>query len=639
MKKTCPPRKAILLAAGFGTRMVPLSYDLPKAMMPLWGIPVLEHIVRMLQRTGVTDILINLHHHPQPIVDWCRRQSAPTLRLQLSFEPEILGTGGALRRASHFIGREPFWMINTDIAMDLDPAALLADFRRHSPLAVLWMHDTRGPRTVEMTPDGRITNFASATPTAEGTFTFCGMQLLRPDILSFLPENAFCSVVDGYRRALDQGVPVHGCCVPGAYWADLGTPERYLEAHREIAEARRQRLPGAALLAPQEARRMRRCIPASTVKTGFVAVGRDVRIPSGTTLTDCVLWDGVRLHSGSRVADSIAGSDTDVQSTLQGSVQVRASILPADPVLDAALHALHATRTHATVTALPARGSDRSFQRLCAGRRRAILIRYDDRKREENARYAGLAAALSTRGIRVPSVILDMPEQKATLFEDAGTLSLQDALPGMSRQKRRRHYRQVIEQLAALHRVSPKTLPPLEPPFTAALYRWEHELFANHFLRDTLHMPADQITQALSDLAPCARILLQQSLVPVHRDFQSSNILLRNGQPVLIDFQGLRLGAAAYDLASLLCDPYVMLDAADRADLLAAYCSLSPDGVAVRSAFVPAAVQRLAQALGAFGRLSANAGTHRFARYIAPAVDMLKEVLNSGGMQLSMLSV
>ena len=624
------PHKAVLLAAGFGSRMVPLSHDLPKPMMPLWGISVIEHVINALRRAGVTEFLINQHHQPQPLLDWCRRQRDPSIHLQLSYEPQILGTGGALRRASHFLGSDPFWLVNTDIAFELDLRPLIRDYHRHRPLATLWMHGTKGPRTVEMTPDGTITNFASATPGGPGTYTFCGVQLLHPAILPFLPEEPFCSVVDGYRRALAQGVAVRGCLVGNTYWADLGTPERYLDAHRDIAQARRRKQPGAGLLLDAEARRMRRALPAGTRLEGFAAIGRDVRIASSVTLADSVLWDGACLREGSRVAASVAGRDTDVGGDLDGSSLVRAGVLPSDPVLAAAFRALRASPGKAMLAALPVRGSDRSFARLYAGRRSAILIRYDDSRRTENGRYAGIARALAAAGIRVPAVLLDLPEQKAVLFADAGTRSLQDALPGMSRRKRLDHYRRVIRQVAILHRIAPAALPPLEPPFSAALYQWEHGLFATCFLRDTLHLPPSRMDEALAELAPAGQYLLRQPLVPVHRDLQSSNILLHRGGPVLIDFQGLRLGAAAYDLASLLCDPYVMLDACDRRELLDAYCALVPDGDAVRQAFVPAAIQRLAQALGAYGRLSAIPGTRRFARYIPPACAMLSEILGKG---------
>jgi hypothetical protein len=108
--------------------------------MPLWGKPVLGHILEMLARWGVEDVLINLHHQPEAICDYVRRRPASSPRVSLSFEPDILGTGGVLRRASWFLDTHPFWMINADIAADVDPRALITAFQQPRVLAALWLN-------------------------------------------------------------------------------------------------------------------------------------------------------------------------------------------------------------------------------------------------------------------------------------------------------------------------------------------------------------------------------------------------------------------------------------------------------------------------------------------------------------------
>ncbi|MBU1910142.1 MAG: phosphotransferase, partial [Verrucomicrobia bacterium] len=115
--------------------------------------------------------------------------------------------------------------------------------------------------------------------------------------------------------------------------------------------------------------------------------------------------------------------------------------------------------------------------------------------------------------------------------------------------------------------------------------------------------------------------------VLLHRDLQSSNILLRAGRPVFIDFQGMRFGPAAYDLASLLCDPYVELPPALQDELLEYYTARRPKDLSAPSLFWPAAVERLVQALGAFGRLSVQPGLGTFAEFIPPALRLLRRAL------------
>ena len=125
MKTSVYPRKAIILAAGFGTRMMPLSAHTPKPVMPVWGRPIVEHTLRILSEWGVAEVLINLHHNPSPLLDYFRKNPVCGMKIEFSFEPEILGTGGAIRKASWFLENSPFWMINTDITAEVSPEPFL----------------------------------------------------------------------------------------------------------------------------------------------------------------------------------------------------------------------------------------------------------------------------------------------------------------------------------------------------------------------------------------------------------------------------------------------------------------------------------------------------------------------------------
>ena len=166
---------------------------------------------------------------------------------------------------------------------------------------------------------------------------------------------------------------------------------------------------------------------------------------------------------------------------------------------------------------------------------------------------------------------------------------------------------------------------PLQPAFTDELYRWEHDYFLTHFLR-----PLPGCTPTLErivrkELTTVSNHLLNEPLVLVHRDLQSTNILFATDGPALIDYQGMRAGAAAYDLASFLADPYVDLPANDQQALLTSYVSAGGAPEAL-DAFTPACVQRLAQALGAYGKLGRTPGTERFAAFVPPA---LRQILRA----------
>jgi aminoglycoside/choline kinase family phosphotransferase len=259
-----------------------------------------------------------------------------------------------------------------------------------------------------------------------------------------------------------------------------------------------------------------------------------------------------------------------------------------------------------------------------------MLVRYD-LVRPENGLYAAHAAFLRGRGIPVPRVVADLPADNAAVMEDLGDLTLEQAVAGLSAARREAIYRRVLEALLRMHAIPGRDLARrgtrLEPPFSESLYRWERELLARHTLRPLFGLSAREIRGIMDELEGLSRALLRARPVLVHRDMQSSNILLRGGRPWFLDFQGMRMGPAAYDVASLLCDPYVMLRPDEQGRLLLYYARRSPRGAETAALFWAAVAQRLAQALGAFGRLAADHRTRRFAGYIRPGLQMMDRAL------------
>jgi N-acetylmuramate 1-kinase len=625
------PRKAFILAAGFGTRMLPLSRDLPKPLMPIWGRPVLAHVLLMLRRWGVRDVVINLHHQPSEILELARLHPVPGLRVSLSFEPSILGTGGALRRAQWFPGADPFWLINADVAADLDPRPLAERHASGRYLATLWMDRDRGPRTVEMRR-GLITDFASAHRGARGTYTFCGLHLLSPRILDYLPADGFSGIISAYQSAMRHGERIAGVCLPRSYWADIGAPYQYVETHRQVRDAHRSKRPGARLFNPGAEEPARAARRGGAVVKGFASIGRNVRIERGAILEDCVVWDNASLGPAAQVRRAIVGRGTAV------SEPVEYLAMRADQALDAeeriALEEIGWDVRKATALPLGPRGSDRAFTRISRPRESVMLMHYGT-DRMENELYCGHASVLAGIGFPVPAVLLYRPGPHLAILEDVGRTCLQDVVKDSSDSRTLALYRKVLDSVLLLHRKGLRAAKAarvrLMPPFAPPLYRRERQLFAREFLAGRLGL-GDRATRAvLRDLERVARRLLRAEPVLVHRDLQSSNIFLRGSRPVFIDFQGMRVGPATYDLASLLCDPYVCLPRQMQETLLEYYASKSPDPAAVRGLFWWAAVQRLAQALGAFARLSGIPGMHAFSGHIKPGLVMLSRAVQQTG--------
>ncbi len=511
-------RKAIVLAAGLGTRLRPLTCATPKPLMPVWGEPMLARMVALLRARGVEDIVVNCHYLPEQVQAWCEANGCRAV-----FEPEILGTGGVLNPLRDWIGNDDFYLVNADVVLenlpDLEAALARKNFEPGVDVLGAALVTEEGPRTVEIEPESKlVTCWKSPDPGWDGTFTYCGFALLKAAILDYVEPSGFSTVVQAYERAMADGKFIRAVSSPDLMWADAGTIQSY------------------------------------------IALNTD-------------------------------GDD----NALADLPQLKAVAFEKD------------------VEFLGARGSDRAFFR--SGN--AIAVVYDDATRGENAKYAFHARWLREKGISVPAVLCDRPEMNVTAFEFAGATDLKTRVEKAG-PRTIESYVPVVEELAKFNALDASALD-LEPPFDVALWKWERDLFAEHCLgtRFGRELPKD----VEAELLRVAERLEKEPKALVHRDFQSTNVLWKNGKFSIIDFQGMRTGPAAYDLASLLYDPYVKLTAGERRALAGLYGKKAgrPE---ILDVLPFAAVQRLVQALGAFGRL-ASVGQPRFGGFVLPALENL----------------
>jgi aminoglycoside/choline kinase family phosphotransferase len=258
-------------------------------------------------------------------------------------------------------------------------------------------------------------------------------------------------------------------------------------------------------------------------------------------------------------------------------------------------------------------------------------------EREENRHYVAIAKFLETHGIRAPKIYYHDPDEGLIWIEDLGERDL-FSYRGESWLVRRAFYESALDEVARLHRV-PETesnaiRDELPAEFNAALYLWEQNYFfenclGRHFKIDNVKLAALATLPALCEIA---ERLAGLPRVLVHRDFQSQNILMRNGQAYLIDFQGMRPGLAQYDLASLLYDPYVDVASEERDELIAYYREQQiRNGFNVNGEFDSTlrlcAIQRLMQALGAYGFLGLVKGHKQFLEHIPAAVKSLRRIV------------
>src|SRR6184192_3028588 len=221
-------------------------------------------------------------------------------------------------------------------------------------------------------------------------------------------------------------------------------------------------------------------------------------------------------------------------------------------------------------------GSDRKFYRIhSAADRRLILVRYN-LEREENRHYVQIAQFLDGHGIRVPKIYFHDPVEGLIWIEDLGERDLH-SYQHESWLVRRAFYESALDEIIKLHAlpesVCVEMREHLPAEFNAALYRWEQKYFFQNCLGRYFKVSESKRKElaALPVLREIAKHLASLPRVLVHRDFQSQNIIMRNGQAYLIDFQGMRPGLAEYDVASLLYDPYVDLSQTERTELVRYY--------------------------------------------------------------------
>jgi mannose-1-phosphate guanylyltransferase len=324
--------KAMVLAAGLGTRLRPLTYEITKPMVPVLDRPVMEHIVELLERHGFDEVVANLHYFPDSIREYFGE------RLSYRFEEELLGTAGGVRGCADFFGEEPFLVISGDALTDVDLGALLARHRQTggvATLAVKQVADTREYGVVLHDRDGRITGFQEKPAPEEALSDLgnCGIYLFDQRIFDYFPARPFVDwAQDVFPVLLENDVPFHIHEVR-EYWNDVGSLS---ELRQGTFDALRGELhlqiegeeisPGVTVAGGAGGSPLR----VDTEVEGEVWIGRDVRIGERVRMMGpVVLGDGVSVGAGAQLRESIVFPGTDVasESILIGAIAGHGGIL------------------------------------------------------------------------------------------------------------------------------------------------------------------------------------------------------------------------------------------------------------------------------------------------------------------------
>ena len=239
--------KAMVLAAGLGTRLRPLTNDRPKALVEVGGRTLLEITLTRLRSFGISEVIINTHHFADMVAEYLRAHQNFGMHIEISYEPVLLDTGGGLKHAAHFFvgSDEPFLVHNVDVLSTIDFSEMLVFHRQRNALATLAVQDRRTSRYLLLDQNGELCGRRTGVdgvpelvrpvekPQARA---FAGIHILSPRIFSVLEEQGIFSIIPVYLRLAAANEPIAGFPADGYYWRDMGRPESIVDAVREMAE-------------------------------------------------------------------------------------------------------------------------------------------------------------------------------------------------------------------------------------------------------------------------------------------------------------------------------------------------------------------------------------------------------------------
>jgi NDP-sugar pyrophosphorylase family protein len=571
--------KALILAAGFGTRLLPFTESIPKPLFPIAGRPLLDIIIGDLKQAGCRSIIINTHHLNHLIEAFIASQEY-AIPVQTRYEPVILGTGGAIKNVADFWDDTPFMVINSDIVTDIDLKKVYHFHLNHSHPVTLVLHDDPQFNTVVVNHNGFIKGFfdpeftfPKPSATAYGpersrfgagkkdleadafghenkTLAFTGIHVLNPEVLGLIPDKTFSSIIDIYKKLISANRKICAFISKSSCWKDIGTPQRY----REVVFEK---------MAPWA---FRQAFPDGSAHQ----IGRHPIQGDGSDRN----W--YRLNSEDR------------------------SLVMVD-------HGISHNNTTSEVKA-----------------------------------FVSIGRHLFDKGIPVPRIFLYDTFAGLVFLEDLGDNNLQDLVQNTQRPDEIiSSYKTVIDLLLKQSVGGAKDFNPSWAYQTSSYSRdlileRECRYFVEAFLNGYLGMNV-HFNDLKDDFSRLADYTLEFSVSGfMHRDMQSRNIMVKNNQFFFIDFQGGRLGPIQYDLASLLIDPYVELPYSVQKQLvdysiekLPALIPIDPEHF--RRGYHYCAVTRNLQILGAFGYLSCIKRKTSFENYIPAAVKTLKYNLSAIG--------
>jgi mannose-1-phosphate guanylyltransferase len=303
--------RALLLTGGLGTRLRPLTFTRPKHLLPIGNRLHMERVFDLLQRHGVDEIVLTTSYLAAAFSATVASARARGLRLEVTHEPEPLGTAGAIKNAESQLRDGAFLVFNGDILTDADLGAMAAFHRRRAAEATILLTPVRDPSAYGVVPTddrGRVMGFIEKPPpaTAPTNLINAGVYLFEPSVLERVPRGRpWSAETQLFPGLVSEGADLYALASNG-YWIDIGTPQAYLQANLDVLSGRYGGSKARSLLADEDA------FVAVEANVSCSCLGRGACVEAGATVTESVLLPGAIVGSGATLARSILGEGARV---------------------------------------------------------------------------------------------------------------------------------------------------------------------------------------------------------------------------------------------------------------------------------------------------------------------------------------
>ncbi len=319
--------KAIILIGGLGTRLRPLTCNIPKPLLPVLNKPFILYQIELLKKHGIKDIVLCMAYLPSEFKKFLGDGSKFGVKISYAIEKVPLGTGGAIKNAERFVD-SPVLIFNGDVMTDINLTELVRYHREKKSgvtITLVRVPDPSQYGLVETLPDGKISRFLEKPSLNEITCDTinAGVYIFNPEMFREIPAAVVYSVERGlFPKLLDEKAPFYSYIYSG-YWIDIGTTEKYFTVHKDLmgrmkknSVGEKSKIARSAEITGRLVMGKRSSVGASAVLSGSVCLGNGVTIGAGCRLSDCIILDGSTVGECSKIEKSLVGRGCAIEDNV-----------------------------------------------------------------------------------------------------------------------------------------------------------------------------------------------------------------------------------------------------------------------------------------------------------------------------------